>query len=128
MIVLYSIIVVFLLVDFNWHRVPYFRTKKLLNLAIAQRLILTVLVILPAQDTYQLIIFTIAFAIIELFFYAKSSAKTRHYVYSLLRMLSSLLIGVFVAVDLTINSERSSNISSVFATIALALLLIAFAV
>lgn len=128
MIVLYCLVVVGLLVDLNWHRIPYFRTKKLLNLTIAQKLILPVLVIVPPRDTYQLVIFVIGFAILELFFYAKSSAKTKHFVYSILRMVSSLLIGVFIAVDLAVNNQNSSNTASIFVTIALALFLAAFAV
>jgi hypothetical protein len=104
MIILYSLVIVFLLVDLNWNRMPYFRTKKLLNLAIAQRLILPVFVILPSKNTYQLIIFMVVFAAIELIFYFKSKAKTRHYVYSVLRAICCLLTGVYVAVELAVNS------------------------
>ncbi len=64
MIVLYCLIVVFLLVDLNWNRVPYFKAKKLLNLVIAQRLILPVFVIIPYDKTYHLIIFMIGFGVV----------------------------------------------------------------
>jgi hypothetical protein len=63
-IILYLIVVVFLLVDINWHKVPYFRSRKLLNLVIAQRLMLPVLAILPFNFTYNLIIFIIGFSVI----------------------------------------------------------------
>lgn len=128
MIVLYSMVLVFLLVDFNWNRIPYFRTKKLLNLAIAQRFLLPVFAILPSKDTYQLSIFLLAFAIFELIFYVKSQAKTRHYVYSLIRLLCCLLIGVYVAVELGVNSYNSSRIAGIFATLAFAAFFAAFLV
>lgn len=68
----YCIVLVFLLVDINWNKVPYFRSRKLLNLAVAQRLMLPVLAIIPYQSTYQLIIFLTGFAAVELLFYIKS--------------------------------------------------------
>ena len=55
---------VFMLVDLNFHRIPYFKAKKLLNLAIAQRLLLPVMVTLPFSDTHHLIILLIAFSLI----------------------------------------------------------------
>lgn len=89
---------VFLLVDLNFHRVPYFKAKKLLNLVIAQRLLLPVMVILPYADTHHLIIFMNAFAIIELIFLAKSGASTRHYVYSAIKLAVCVFLGIYVAV------------------------------
>ena len=71
-IIVYLIIVVFLLVDINWHKLPYFKSRKLLNLVVAQRLMLPVLVIVPFNFTYNLIIFLNGFALIELLFLAKS--------------------------------------------------------
>lgn len=126
MIVLYSIVLIFLIVDFNWHRVAYFRTKKLLNLAIAQRFILPVFLILPFKDTYQIIIFFIIFAIFELIFYANSKAKTRHYVYSIIRLFCCLLTGVYVAVELAINNQNSANIAAIFATLSFVAFFAAF--
>ena len=64
MVLIYCLVLVFLLVDLNYNRVPYFRAKKLLNLVIAQRLILPVLVVLPYSTTYQVSIVFIAFSII----------------------------------------------------------------
>jgi steroid 5-alpha reductase family enzyme len=39
-----------------------------------------------------------------------------------------VLLGIFVAVELSLNNRNSSNIAAVFATIALAIFLIAFLV
>lgn len=99
-IVIYLIVVVFLLVDINWHKLPYFKSRKLLNLVIAQRLILPVLVIVPFNYTYNLIIFLNGFAVIELLFLIKSSAKTKHYVYSIIHLLSCVLVAIFIGLDL----------------------------
>lgn len=63
-ILFYSVCLVFLLVDLNYHRVPYFRSKKLLNLVLAQRLILPVFVVLPFYDTPHLAIFITVFGVI----------------------------------------------------------------
>lgn len=128
MIIVYAMVLTGFLVDMNWHRIPYFRTKKLLNLAIAQRLLLPVLPILPAADTYHLIIFLNAFAAIEVVFYARSNSKTKHYVYSMLHLLHCILTGVYIAVELSLNRSQSSYIAAVCATIALAVFLLAFAV
>jgi len=64
MIVLYSAVLVFLLVDINYHRVPYFKAKEMLNLAIAQRFLLPVMTTLPYSDNYHLIIFLNAFGVL----------------------------------------------------------------
>lgn len=98
LIILYSAVMVFLLVDINYHRIPYFKSKKLLNLAIAQRLLLPVLVTLPYTDTHHLIIFLNAFSLIELIFLVRSGASIKHYVYSSLKLAVCAFIGIFVAV------------------------------
>lgn len=94
----YSCALIFLLVDLNYHRIPYFRSKKLLNLVLAQRFILPVFVILPYTDSHHLAIFSTVFGVIELIFLVKSAAKTKHYVYSLLKLSVCGLIGIYVAV------------------------------
>lgn len=119
---------VFLLVDLNYHRVPYFRSKKLLNLAIVQRLVLPVLAITPFTDTYNMVIFLNAFTLIELVFLAKSSAKPKYYVYAFLKLLCCLTIGAFVAVDLGLNNSRDSVIAGIVATCSLGVYLLAFLV
>ena len=60
----YSSTLVFLLVDLNYHRIPYFRSKKLLNLVLAQRFILPIFLILPYSDSHHLAIFMIVFSVI----------------------------------------------------------------
>ena len=119
---------IFLLVDLNYHRIPYFRSKKLLNLVLAQRFVLPVFVILPYSDSAQLAIFINLFAVIELIFYVKSAAKTKHYVYSVIKLISCLMIGIYAAVELGVNSKSSTDVISVFATISLVVFLAAFVV
>ena len=124
----YSICMIFLLVDLNYHRIPYFRSKKLLNLVLAQRFVLPVFVILPYSDSAQLAIFINLFAVIELIFYVKSAAKSKHYVYSVIKLISCLMIGIYAAVELGVNSKSSTDVISVFATISLVVFLAAFVV
>ena len=108
MIVLYSLVLVMLLADLNYNRVPYFKAKKLLNLVLAQRLLLPVLVVLPYATTYQLTVILIGFSTIELVFLAKSAVKTKHYLYSALKLAATVFIGVYVAVEFGKNVEKSS--------------------
>ena len=124
----YSVTLVFLLVDLNYHRIPYFRSKKLLNLVLAQRFVLPVFVILPYSDSHHLIIFMIVFSVIELIFYVKSASKTKHYVYSILKLLCCALLGIYVAVELGSNNMSSSNIASIFTSIAFVVFLLAFVI
>ena len=126
MIVIYCLILIFFLVDINYHRLPYFKSKKLLNLAIAQRLVLPVLAIIPHNYTYQMIIFVNALALLELIFYTKSGAKTKHYVYSTIRFGLCALLATFVGVDLSINKTNSSNIAAIIASIGIVIFLVAF--
>jgi hypothetical protein len=63
-IFLYCLILVLLLVDLNYHRIPYFKAKKQLNLVIFQRLVLPVMVLVPFNDTYGLVIFMLALAVV----------------------------------------------------------------
>ena len=47
MVIFYCFVLLFIFIDLNYHRVPYFRSKKLANLVIAQRIILPIFPILP---------------------------------------------------------------------------------
>ena len=70
----------------------------------------------------------IVFSVIELIFYVKSASKTKHYVYSILKLLCCVLLGIYVAVALGSNSMSSSNIASIFTSIAFVVFLLAFVI
>lgn len=92
-----------------------------MNLAFAKRLVLPAVAILPFKFTYNLIIFLLGFAIIELLLLTKSRAKPRNYLYSVAEILSLLFLsGLFIS-DLAINSHQQSYAMGIVTTISFSL-------
>jgi hypothetical protein len=82
MIVFYCISLIYLIVDCNFHPLPFFKSIETMNLTFIKRLILPATAILPYKFSYTLIIFLVGFNIIELIFHTKiQNLKAKHYVY-----------------------------------------------
>lgn len=100
LIVIYLSILIYLFVDCNLHALPYFKSPEGMNLIFLKRMILPVLVMVPYKFTYNLIIFMIGFAIIELLFLIKAQSKIKSYVYCILELCCYSTIGIFIILEL----------------------------
>jgi hypothetical protein len=84
MVVLYSMVLVWMLVDFNLHPLPFFRSQELMNLCLMRRLLLPVCAILPHRFTFILVIFYASFVALDLLLTTKTLAPRKTYLYLLL--------------------------------------------
>jgi hypothetical protein len=66
---------------------------------------LPVLVTIPYQFSYSLIVFMVGFNLVEMLFLTKAhNAKTKNYIYLLLELLCISLLGGFGIADLSNNN------------------------
>lgn len=121
MVVLYSLAVVWALVDFNLRPLPFFRSQELMNLALLRRLLLPVCVILPHRFTFILVIFYASFVVLDLLLTTKTLAPRKTYLYLLLELACCITYGAFLGTELNSNSQSQAEVAAIFATLFLAL-------
>jgi hypothetical protein len=81
-----------------------------------------VLVVIPFMYTYSILIFSCGIIVVEILFTYKGTAPTKTYIRSIVHLMGTALVGVFVGVDYKINSQQSSNSASIVAMIVIVLL------
>lgn len=129
MIVLYCISLIYLIVDCNFHHLPFFKSVEIMNLTFIKRLILPATAILPYKFSYTLLVFLVGFNLIELIFLTKiQNLKPKHYIYVCLQLVCISLLGGFTIADLGSNNQTKSTAISIFTAISLLVYLLIFIV
>lgn len=103
-IVCYFIALILFALECTIDRLPYFDNLAQQNLAFLSRLLLPVLVIMPAQLHYSLFIFTGAILLLELLFTKNlpqaSSLRQRTLLVRISELACWLMLGIYYVIDL----------------------------
>ena len=113
----------FLLVTTFWEPAWFFPNRPTQYISWWRKIGLPVMVIVPINVTYLLIIFLLIFAIIESFFDFKTKKfklLSRITLYKLLELIVIIMCGIYVIVELNVNLIiSSSEVMRVFVSIAI---------
>ena len=117
--VIYLHILVFVMSYSYYYRIEYFKTKKIMYITYAKKIILPVMVVVPIQYQYVFFIFAAAFLVIEFVFDNMNNLYkkfNRMAVYKVVEMLTVFLLFIYYIVERSAKSYSSSRAAAIACT------------
>lgn len=118
--IVYLLMLLFFLVSTFWEPAWFFPNKPTQYICWWRKIGLPVMVIVPINVTYLLVIFLLVFALIESFFDFRSGEfkfLSRITLYKLLELILIILCGAYIGVEMNINGLVSTEVITVFVSI-----------
>ena len=102
-----------------YYRIEYFKTKKIMYITYAKKIILPVMVVVPIQYQYVFFIFAAAFLVIEFVFDNMNNLYkkfNRMAVYKVVEMFTVFLLFIYYIVERSAKSYSSSRAAAITCT------------